>query len=103
MSEINRSSRRTSCWITSISRFLDSSRLGKRQCFDRAAERGQRVFELMADIGGKALDRRNAIIERIRHVANCGDDRLPISSCRNEKSGISSRRLDAASHADGRS
>ena len=41
--------------------------LGARQRLDRAAQRGQRVLELMRDVGGEALDRLDAVVERVGH------------------------------------
>ena len=43
--------------------------LGKRQRLDGGAQRGQRVLELMGDVGGEALDRFDPRVERARHVA----------------------------------
>ena len=43
--------------------------LGDRQRLDGAAQRGQRVLEFMRDIGGEMLDRVDAVVERLRHVA----------------------------------
>ena len=42
---------------------------GERQCLHRTAQGRQRVLQLMADVGSEALDRLDACIERIRHVA----------------------------------
>ena len=68
MSVISRSSRRTSCWMISISRPRIVV-LGQRQRLHRAAQRGQRVLQLVRDIGGEALDRLDAVVERVGHVA----------------------------------
>ena len=66
--------------------------LGKGQGFDRAAQRGQRILELVADIGGEGLDRVDAVVERRRHVAQrarqMADLVAPLV-----KSGISTRLL----------
>ncbi len=43
--------------------------LGERQGLDGAAQGGQRVLQLVADIGREALDRVDAPVERLRHVA----------------------------------
>ena len=43
--------------------------LGERQGLDRAAQRGQRILQLVRDIGGEALDRLDAVVERLGHVA----------------------------------
>ena len=40
-----------------------------RRGLDRAAQGGQRVLQLVGDIGGEALDRVHAQPERLRHVA----------------------------------
>ena len=41
----------------------------ERQGLDRGAQRGQRILELVRDVGGKAFDRLDAAVERRRHVA----------------------------------
>ena len=41
----------------------------QRQRFDRGAQRGQRILQFMGDVGGEHLDRLDAVIERVRHVA----------------------------------
>ncbi len=41
----------------------------QRQGFDRGAQRRQRVLQFMGDVGGEHLDRLDAVIERVRHVA----------------------------------
>ena len=41
----------------------------QRQRFHRRPQRGQGVLQFMGDIGGEHLDRLDAAIERIRHVA----------------------------------
>ena len=43
--------------------------LGQRQGLDRAAQGGQRVLQLVADIGGEALDGVEPAVERLGHVA----------------------------------
>jgi hypothetical protein len=40
-----------------------------RQGLHRAAQRGQRVLQLVGDVGGEALDRVDAVVERLGHVA----------------------------------
>ena len=69
MSLIRRSRRRTSCWMIDISRCRESSLLGERQRFDRAAQRGQRVLQFVRHVGGETLDRVDPVVERARHVA----------------------------------
>ena len=59
-----------SCWMIAISRALRLIGLGQRQGLDRAAQRGQRVLQLVRDVGGKAFDRLDAVVERIGHVAH---------------------------------
>ena len=41
----------------------------QRQRFHRRPQRGQRVLQFMGDVGGEHLDRLDAVIERIGHVA----------------------------------
>ncbi len=69
MSEIRRSSRLTSCSITASSRARLFSLRASGQRLDRRAQRGQRVLQLMGDIGGEHLDRLDAAVERVGHVA----------------------------------
>ena len=45
--------------------------LGARQGFHGAAQRGQRVLELMADIGGEAFDGVDTVVKRRRHFTQC--------------------------------
>ena len=42
---------------------------GERQGLDRAAQRGQRVLQLVRHVRGEALDGVDAVVERLRHVA----------------------------------
>ena len=42
---------------------------GDRQGLDRAAQRGQRIFQFMGDVGGEALDRLHAVEQGAGHVA----------------------------------
>ena len=57
--------------------------LGQRQRFHRAAQRRQRVLQLVGDVGSEALDRLDPVIERIGHVANGGGQIADfILSCR---------------------
>ena len=69
MSLISRSSRRTSCWMIAEQPGLDALALGQRQGLDGAAQRGQRVLQFVRDVGGEALDRLDAGVERVGHVA----------------------------------
>ena len=41
----------------------------QRQRLDRGAQRRQRVLQFMRDVGGEHLDRLDAVVERIGHVA----------------------------------
>ena len=41
----------------------------QRQGLDRAAQRGQRVLQLVRHVGGKALDRVDPVVQSPRHVA----------------------------------
>ena len=69
MSEISRSSRFTSCWMTREQPAAAFVGLGERQRLDRRAQRGERVLQLVRDVGGEALDRLDAAVERVGHVA----------------------------------
>ena len=69
MSLISRSRRFTSCWMIDSSRWLRIVAAGERQGLDRAAQRGQRVLQLVRHVRGEALDGVDAVVERLRHVA----------------------------------
>ena len=69
MSLISRSSRRTSCWMIDMQAPARLVASRERQGLDRAAQRGQRVLQLVRDVGREALDRVDAVVERPRHVA----------------------------------
>ena len=101
MSLISRSSRRTSCWMTSSSRSREAPRLHARQGLDGAAQRGQRVLQFMRDIGGEALDRVDAVVERLRHVAQRAREMADLVGARGEIGDLLAR-LDAAPHPLGR-
>ncbi len=45
---------------------------GKWQSFDRASKRGEGIFQLVAHVGRKALNRFNTGIKRIGHRTNRG-------------------------------
>ena len=100
MSVISRSSRRTSCWMMSISRVARALVLGERQRLDGAAQRGQRVLQLVADIGGEALDRLDAGIERVGHVAQRDRQIADLVLAVGEIGDLLAA-LDAAPHAHG--
>src|SRR5690606_1380519 len=42
--------------------------LGQRQRFHGAAQRGQRVLELVGNVGGEALDGLDAVVEPVGHA-----------------------------------
>ena len=69
MSLIRRSMRWTSSWMIDIRRRCWSGSCDPRHGFDGAAQAGQRVLDLVGDIGGEALDRVHALPQRRRHVA----------------------------------
>ena len=69
ISLIRRSSRRTSCCITAISRSREGPGFDARQSLQGAAQGRQRIFELVGDIGRETLDRVHALVKRLRHVA----------------------------------
>ena len=69
MSESSRSRRFTSCWITRQQPLLALGRPGERQRFHRRTQRGQRVLELMRDVGCEALDRFDPVVKRAGHLA----------------------------------
>ena len=74
--------------------------LGERQGLDGAAQRGQRVLQLVRDVGGEALDRLDAVVERVGHVAQRHRQMadLVLAVARNRGS---PRALDAAAHPHG--
>src|SRR5690606_39472067 len=41
----------------------------ERQRLHRGAQRGQRVLEFVSDVGGETLDRLDAAVKRVGHVA----------------------------------
>ena len=69
MSLTSRSSRRTSCSITSSSFSRWSSRLGDAQRADGRAQRGQRVLDLVRDIGRELFVAVDPVVERRDHAA----------------------------------
>src|SRR5579871_5328578 len=68
MSEIRRSSRLTSCSMTPSSRARLLS-LRASGSVSTAEQRGERVLQLMGNIGGEHLDRLDTVVERAGHVA----------------------------------
>ena len=98
MSLIRRSSRCTSSRMMVISFLCCVRILDARHGFDRAAQRRQRILDLMGDVGGEALDRVHALPQRLGHVAQRRPERSPISSPRREKSGIVDLAALAAAH-----
>ena len=102
MSLISRSSRRTSCWITPQQPRRDSRRLrAQRHRLDGAAQRGQRVLQLVRDVGREALDRLDAVVERPRHVAQRAREMADLVRAVGEIRDFLAR-LDAPPHPLGR-
>jgi hypothetical protein len=100
MSVISRSRRRTSCWMTSISRFFESSFLASGRSRRRCAARSAGSSARATDVGREALDRLDAVVERVGHVAQRRS-----TDCRSRPGGRrnrgSPRALAATPHADG--
>ncbi len=46
-----------------------AERARERQRFDRGAQRSERVFQFVRDVGGETLDRLDAAVERVGHLA----------------------------------
>ena len=69
MSLISRSRRLHVVLDDDMRRLRATLALGERQGLDGAAQRGQRVLQLVRDVGGEALDRLDPVVERLRHVA----------------------------------
>ena len=72
-----------------------------RQGFDGAAQRGQRVLELVRDVRGEALDRVDPVVERLGHVAQGAREMADFVRAVGEVGNLLAR-LDAAPHALGR-
>ena len=68
MSVISRSSRLTSCFRMPSSRVARRLVLDQLQRLHRRADRGQRVADLVGDVGGEALDRLHAVRQGVGHV-----------------------------------
>ena len=66
---ISRSSRATSSSTTASNLRLLCRIVDPRSRLDGAAQRGQRILDLMRDIGGEMLDRVHAPQQRAGHVA----------------------------------
>ena len=69
MSLTSRSSRRTSWSITSSSLSRWSSLLDEAQRADGGAQRGERVLDLVRDVGGELFVRVDPVVERRDHAA----------------------------------
>ena len=76
-------------------------RAGKRQRFDGAAQRCQRVFQFMADVGGKILDRSDTVVERRRHLAKGDGEVADLVLAGREIRDFLALLGAAAPHADG--
>jgi hypothetical protein len=74
--------------MIAISRFCCFGILEAGDGLDRAAQRGQRVLDLVGDVGGEALDGVHARPERAV-MSRSAPERSPISSRRRVKSGMS--------------
>ena len=70
---------------------------GERQRLDGAAQRGQRVLQLVRDVGGEALDRLDAVVERVGHVAQRAGEMPDLVAAVGEIGDLLAR-LDAAAH-----
>ena len=68
MSVISRSSRPTSCFRMRSSRVARGAVLDQVQGLHRRADRGQRVADLVGDVGGEALDGLHAVGQGVGHV-----------------------------------
>ena len=75
----------------------EASRLGERQGLDGAAQRGQRVLQLVRDVGGEALDRLDAVVERLGHVAQGAGQMADLVGAVGEVGDLLAR-LDAVAH-----
>ena len=100
MSEISRSSRLTSCWITASSRCWLSGDLGERQRLDRRAQRVSGFLSSWATSAAKALDRLDAAVERAGHVAQRAG-KVPDLVAPAGQIGDFDARADAVTHAFG--
>ncbi len=87
--------------MTSISRFLESSLLASGSVSDGAARRGQRVLQFVADIGGKAFDRIDAVVKRGRHFAQRDRQVADFILAGGEIRNFLALLRAAAAHADG--
>ena len=69
MSLINRSSRRTSCCMTAISRSRECPAFTRGSVSSALRSDVSGFFEFVRDIGGETLDRVKTIVERLGHIA----------------------------------
>ena len=72
----------------------------QRQRLHRRAQRGQRVLQFMGDVGGEHLDRLDAVIERVGHVAQRAGEMADLVAAEGEVGNFDAR-LDAAADALG--
>ena len=72
----------------------------QRQRLHRRAQRGQRVLQFMGDVGGEHLDRLDATVERIGHVAQRAGQMPDLVAAAGEIGNFDAG-LDAASDALG--
>jgi hypothetical protein len=91
ISVTSRSIRRTSCRAISVSCARSAGILDLGQRFDRAAQRGERVLDLVRDVGAEGLDRVDPLAQRRGHV-DTAPASTPISSPRSCIRGTSTSR-----------
>ncbi len=72
----------------------------QRQRFDRGAQRRQRILQFMRDVGGEALDRFDAVVERVGHVAQRAGQMADLVAAAGEVRNLDAG-PDAAAHALG--
>ena len=72
----------------------------QRQRLDRRAQRGQRVLQFVGDVGGEHLDRLDAAVERVGHVAQRAGEMADLVAAAGEVGNFDAG-LDAAADALG--
>ncbi len=95
MSPISRSSRTTSWRTTSISCLRSFGILDPVEAVDRRAQRGERVLELVGDVGGEGLDIVDPLPQRLAHVADRAGEQADLVAPRGQ-----ARHLDLARPAE---
>ena len=100
-SVISRSSRLTSCSMTASSRARLSGGLGQRHGLDRRAQRGERILQFMRHVRREALDRLDAAVERVGHLAQRAGQFADLVAPVGEVGNLDAR-LDAPPHASRR-